>query len=489
MRLLKVVLPLVVALLLGLGAFAVPASAAAPATTPTWHQGQAVGYGIHYDLGSLADPYLSMIRASPSSYNLTAIRALNVTGSLDSWEVDTVSQVTSSYYVLDSQSANGIKLHEDVNVTMDNLPQAGTYSGTMTGGFCSLPQVPVQSGTVAVALDATLLSTTSATSELQVSDLAYLSSTGNGTLQAHIAFTGYHIPYPSTNYTTCSETVTYENPTFTLTADTKEQVRLLYQPAWDFFNFPISDNKTWWSNSTAIVGTTLSGTIDVTGLSSQDEQAFFDNVTAAFQSAGLTVTGLSAFPIDLGKVTVLLGPKYIVDNGVVTDYPVPINSNFRAIASAETLSDGSIHPTYLIADASYQCPVSGSMVSLPIGYAAVYAPDFPAAGAGMIVGYQLITCVGTQTVSAFELKNTSPADAQQQIGNTETTYQTAPSQGNAFADFFLQSPYWGILLIVAVVVVVVALLAMRRRRRPVMAPPTAAPTPPSPPPPSGPGNP
>ena len=493
MRFLKVLLPLAVALVLGLGALAVPAAAAAPANTPTWHQGQAVGYGTHYDIGALADTYLSMIRNDPSLYNITSIHSLNVTGSLDSWEVDTVSQVTPSYYALDSQSANGFKLHLDVNVTMDNLPQAGTYQGTMSYGFCSPSVTPTGSGTVAVALDATILATGSGTSQLQVSNLAYVNSVGNGTLQANVVFTGYHLPSTSMNLTTCTETVTYENPTFTLTANTKEQVRMLYQPAWDFFNFPISDNKTWWANSTATVGATLSGTVDLQGLTSQDEQAFFDNLTLAFQNAGLTVTGLSAFPIDLAKITILAGPTYIVNNGVVSDYPLPVNANFRAIASAETLSDGSQHPTYLITDASYECPSCGGLLGLPIGYAAVYAPDFPAAGAGMIVGYQLIMCTGSQTIPVFELKNTSTADAQQNIGQTENTYQVTPTQGNTFADFFLQAPYWGILLIVAVVVVVAALLVMRQRRRSRMAPPgaqpPATPPPPTPPPPSGPGSP
>lgn len=476
MRFLKASLPLAVAVAIALSMVATPVAAATPATVPTWTQGQSVGYGVYYDLGSLAGTYLDMVKSNPTAYGFQSIQELNVTGSLDSWQVDTVSQVTSSYYTLSSQAAEGVKLHVAANVTVAGLPQTGTYTGSTSYGVCLPPTVPTTGGTLAANLDATILATSSGSSQLQVSDLAYHSAVDNSTFQANIAFSGYHIPYESTNTTACTTTVTYENPTFTLTANTKQQVRMLFSPAWGFLNFPISDNKTWWANTTATVGTTLSGTVNVQGLSSADQASFFDNLTQAFQNAGLTVTGLSSFPIDLAKVSILLGPTYIVNNGVITDYPVPLDANFRAAASAESLSDGNVHSTYLITDASYQCPASSSsLTALPIGYAAVYAPDFPAAGAGMVVGYQLVLCTGSVSFPAFELKNTSPASAQQKIGQTETTYQVTPTQSNALADFFAQPPYLGVLLIVAVVVIVAAVLVMRRRRRPAMAPPSPPP--------------
>ena len=66
----------------------------------------------------------------------------------------------------------------------------------------------------------------------------------------------------------------------------------------------------------------------------------------------------------------------------------------------------------------------------------------------------------------------APAAARKNIGQTEPTYAPfPPAASNALADFFTQSPYWGILLIVAVVVVVVALLVLRRRHRPRRVPP------------------
>lgn len=480
MRFSKVLFPALVAAAIALAAFAVPASAApAPATTPTWTQGQSVGYGTHIDIGGLASTYLTLLRQNPSAYNISSINALNVSGTFDSWEVDTVTQVTTSYYTLGMQSASGLKLHVEANLTLNNLPRAGTYPGTNYSGFCFPPSVPTTTGIVAVTFDATVLATTDGARRMQVSNLAYVNETDNATLQANLVFTGFHLPSENLNQTTCQETVTYDSPSFTLTANTADQLRTYYG-SYDYFNFPISDNKTWTASTTATLGATLSGTVNVQGLSSADQKSFFDNLTKSFAAAGLEVTGLSAFPIDLAKISVF-NPitGYIVHNGVVTDYPVNLTASYRAIGgTVQTLSDGNQYPVYLIANESYQCPPSSGNFTLPVSYAAVYAPDFPATGAGMIVGYELLICGGTTNLPGFALTNTKPADARANMGSTETTYQVVPSTGNPFADFFLQAPYLGIILIAVVVVAVAALLVMRRRRRPAVAPPAAPPPPP-----------
>ncbi len=474
MRFLKVLIPGVLALAIAFAAFSVPAAAAVPANLPTWTVGQSVGYGTHIDIGSIANTFLGMIRSNPSAYNISAINALNVSGTFDDWEVDTVTEATSTYYTLGMQSAEGLKLHVEANLTMAGLPLPGLYAGTLSYGFCFPPTVPKTTGTVAVTFDATALTTTNGARRLDVTNLAFINETQNANVQANVVFTGYHLPTTSLNQTTCQETVSYENPTFTLTVNTQDQARIYYG-SWDFFNFPISDNKTWSADASATVGATLAGTVNVQGLNAQDEKSFFDNVTKTFQSAGLTVTGLSSFPIDLAKVTIMAGTSYIVNNGVVTDYPVPISENFRAVASVQTLSDGNQHPVYLITNASYQCP--SSSLTLPVSYAAVYAPDFPRQGGGMIVGYELLICGGTANLPGFSLTNTDPGAARANMGNTETTYQVVPPAGNPLADFFLQSPYLGLILIAVVVIVIAALLVMRRRRRPSMTPPPQAPPP------------
>ncbi len=464
------------ALALSLSPLAGLASAAAPAPLPTWTVGQSVAYGTHLDLGDILDTYvLSPIRHDTAAYNITSIQALNATGGFDLWNVDTVTGKTDTYYVLSSSAAQGTSLDLVVNVTVNVLPKPGNYTGTLDPYLgCIPPTVPSTTGPIALHLSATSLSTTSGTTRYQVSDLAYMNETQNAHVQARIVASTYHVPIVDLNTTSCVEKVTYDSPSFTLTVDTQDQARATFDPAWDYFNFPINDNETWWANSTATVGATLSGTVDVQGLSSKDETAFFDNLTKAFQGLGLVVSGLDKFPIDLAKITVTAGLQNLVQNGVVQDTPVPIAVNSRAISSVMTLSDGNQYPVYLITNASYQCPLSGGSLTLPVSYAAVYAPDFPAQGAGMVVGYELVTCVLSTNQPAFSLTNTKPSEAQNKIAQTETNYQVTPgAAGNPLADFFLQAPYWGFLIVVAVVLVAVATVVLLRRRHRAVPPPPA----------------
>ncbi len=461
-------------------------AAAAPAPVPTWTVGQSVGYGNHLPLGDLIDTYiLKPIRQDPSAFNITSIQALNATGSFDYWEVDQVTGKTDSYYVLSQDAAQGTMLDVLVNVTVNILPKAGTYNGTLDPTLgCIPPTVPTTPGTVAFHLNVTSLSVTNGTTRYQVSDLSTINTTQNVDLQAKLVASAYHVPMVSLNTTTCQETVSYDSPSFTVTVDTQNQARVFYTPAYNFFNFTINDNETWWAYSNATVGATLSGTIDAQGLSAKEQAAFFDNLTKAFQGLGLVVSGLDHFPIDLAKITVTLGLQNIVKDGVVQDTTVPVAQNYRAISAVMSLSDGNQHPVYLITNASYQCPLPPGNLTLPLSWAAVYAPDFPAQGAGMIVGYEVVTCALNMNLPVFSLPNTTPADARANIGRTKSTYQIAPpaaTTGNALADFFLQAPYWGLLVVVAAVAVVVGFVVLRRRRKPAAAPP--------PPPPTNPGNP
>lgn len=484
MRTLRALLPFGVALVLALAIFATPA-AAQPANLPTWQVGQEAAYGVHVPVGQELAPLVAEIEANPSAYNITHINALNVTGNLDSWVDQQVTQATSTYYVLHTTSASGLSLHVAVNATFNNLPQAGSFPGSMSYGFCTPATPPVHAATLAVTLDLEALTTSDGTTNYAVSNLAIMNDTTNAAVRIKGSADLFNIPAVTTNSTTCVTTVAYKSENLGITVDTQNLVRTLYSPALDVFHFPISDGASWWANSSVTTAGTFTGTINVQGLSAQDQQAFFDNVTKAFASVpGLAVSGLSSFPIDLSQVSVIYGGVNIFDHGTLHDTPpYPVALHLAAKESNMSLADNQFHEVFYIyqnTGVSTACPTAA--------LAAVYSPTYPSPGHGMIVGYSAITCFGGAIQPIFELAPTPPATAQKNIGNTETTYNPFPPQGNVLADFFTQSPYWGVILIVAVVVVVGALLVMRRRRKPAMAPPAAQP-PASPPPPSGPGNP
>jgi hypothetical protein len=307
-----------------------------------------------------------------------------------------------------------------------------------------------------------------------VSSLAIQNDTTNATVQTKGSADLFNIPVPTTNTTTCVTTIAYKSENLGIDVNTQDLARTLFSPALDVFHFPISDNATWWANASATFAGRFTGTIDVTGLSAHDQQAFFENLTQAFRSVpGLAVSGLDHFPIDLSQILVMAGGVAVFDHGTLHDTPPsPVSLHLRAKEGNMSLADGQFHEVfYLFQDTGTACPLAG--------YGAVYSPTYPAPGQGMIVGFAAFTCSGGVVQPIFELHSTPPASARSNIRNTETNYQVFPPGGtNALADFFLQAPYWGLLVIVAVVVVIAALLVVRRRRHVAPPPPPPPPTPP-----------
>jgi hypothetical protein len=90
-------LALSLALLLGLVTLAVPASAVSPAAVPTWHVGQAVGYGTTLNLTSLVQPLLDQYKKNATASG-ASVNVLTFTGSLDVWVYDQVTDATSTLY-------------------------------------------------------------------------------------------------------------------------------------------------------------------------------------------------------------------------------------------------------------------------------------------------------------------------------------------------------------------------------------------------------
>jgi len=281
-----------------------------------------------------------------------------------------------------------------------------------------------------------------------------------------------NVPTFDFNLTACEFTVTYEDSDLTLTADVELGLRVIYAPALDHFDFPIADREVWSANSSATQGGNIRGTIDLVGLDPQEEADFFESITQALEASGFSVSGLTEFPVVLEDVTIMLGLTAYLKDGVIHDTTVPVDLSLYARERQMTLADGNFHTVYLISDNT------GS----PYACSWVYSPDD-----GFVVGY---VCE-ISGVSVFELKNVPADSAEANMADTKQNYNVFATPTNALGDFFLKSPFLGVLLIAAGAILIVALL-VRRRRRPGMAPPSAPPPemrPPEMPPPAPPPGP
>ena len=439
-----------------------PPPAAAQAPVPAHAVGDAVGFGADIDIGAIAAPFLEQILALDAANDNITINELNFTGSANIWVTMEVVEEATSYYTIREESVEGLSARFVTSVTSDLFPQAGVYPGTVDPFLGCVPSfIPFTTGTSSADVQVTYISTSSGLSKWDVSDFALRESRTNYTVDLRVTSSLRNVPNIELSTTACEVIVTYEDSEITVSVDVDAEIRVIYVPALDYFDFPIFDNETWTASSDATVGGRIAGTIDVTGLDPDEEAAYFDTLNSYLAASGLSVTGLTGFPITLQHITVAVVADTYLDGGVIDDIPVPVALALHAREARMTLADGNFHTVYLISSV----PATGSMFPQ---CSWVYSPDD-----GFIVGYN---CEIQPGVSFFELGNVQPGIADQEIADTKSTYGIGVAAANPLVDFFLKPPFFGLLLIVAVVVV--SILLVRRRGRRVMAPSVPPPPPP-----------
>src|SRR3990170_2607909 len=184
--------PCLVSLFVLAAALAPPAASQAP--VPALEVGDSVGYGTELDLGVLLEPYLDMIREQDAMTDNLTIAALSATGSLDVWGVSEVTGAADPTVEITTDVVVGLDFHFALDATIDALP-----------------------------------------------DPALRESTTNASVESLVTFVATGLPRIEMNDTTCEQTVAYETLNLRATADVDAQVRSVFAPALDRFDFPLED--------------------------------------------------------------------------------------------------------------------------------------------------------------------------------------------------------------------------------------------------------
>jgi hypothetical protein len=441
---------------------------AADAPVPTHAVGDKVGFGTTTDLGAAAAPILQLIRAADQNDPNITFHELSFAGTFDLWSTTEVVGKSADAYSIRTNSALGFKIDYVVNVTSTKFPKAGTYPGNARSGVCLPGSFDVATETIVADVNITYLLASTGLASWTVAEFALRGGETNTSVELGGTAIYHNVPYFELNQTACTFTVSYISADTTPSADVHLDLQTAYTPALDVFAFPIRDGETWPVNSSLTQGGHIRGTVDVGGLTPDQEQEFFMHLNHAFESAGLSASGLSAFPIDLENVTIMAGLTPLLKDGVIHDATFPVNLGLRARETKMTLADGNLHTVFLVSDST-------------LGLCSqVYSPDD-----GFVVG---VRCE-FQGFPFFELPNVPPATAEQHIADTKRDYSLSPTASTGgpevVANFFLKPPFLGILMIAAVALLVTGILVRRRMKPPAGMPPMP-PMPPEAPPPGPP---
>jgi hypothetical protein len=452
-------LALVLALALGGFVFA-PSAATADAPVPTHAVGDAVGYGTGLDLEEATRSLFAILRFLDDQDKNFTINELSLTGNLDIWAVAEVVEATPDFYRIQEDRAAGFRADLVVNLTSVHFPLEGTHPGTVDPNLgCIRAVVEHGNNTAAIDFDILYLATSSGVSEWTVSEFALRGSETANRLDYNATYVLRNVPVTTFDPVACVTTVAYEDYDLTLAVDIDSEIREDYDPALDYFDFPIADAEVWSASSNETVAGTIGGSIDLDGLSPEEERELFAALNETLALTGLTVTGLGQFPIVIEELSVLVGADPILQDGVIDDIPIPVSQTLQARADRKTLADGQFHDVYLISQ-----PAAGGLVAPPCS--AIYSPEF-----GFVMGYEC----AIEGTSVFELENVAPATARERIEQTKATYgPSGGAESRPLAGFGAAAIYLAFVLI-AVAAIAVVVLVLRRPRKPAMAP---APEPP-----------
>lgn len=444
----------------------------AQADVPTHDVGDKVGYGTTIDIDEALQPAIAFLEQEDERNDNFTINELSMDGVTDIWATTEVVDESADAYSIQTNSAFGLKLQYVINVTVQDLPAAGTYDGNRSRG-CFPDSIPTEELTFSADVDISYLLASTGIGSWTTAEFALEEDETNSSLELRTITTYYNAPYYELDPDACELTLGYRSASYETNAEIGLDMRTVYDPALDVFAFPIQDGEVWAANSTVTQGGKIRGTVDVTGLTDEEEQELFTQLNEGLESLGFSVSGLDGFPIDLENVTLLVGTTPYLKDGVIHDQSNPLGLSLEAREIDMTLADGEFHTVYLISESTGDVPMPYGPVC-----SAVYSPDD-----GFIVGYRCDVAGAT----VFELPNVPWETADEHIADTKRDYTLNPTgTGTDFlGNFFLQPPFFGILLIAAVAILVAALL-VRRRRKPALAPPGAMPPMPPQAPPPGP---
>ncbi len=423
---------------------AVPALAT-PAEAPEWNQGDRWAYGMEVDADEELQEELENVTTTVDQFldDIEGLNAnlndLNVAASSELWVLFEVTEANDDVYVLSMDMAAMISVDASISVTAE-LPAEGTYD---IGELMTAERDPV---TMSASVDLTMFLTVSVDVTFDSDTMALKSIEATLKLTGALDLTADNLPLwlPGLMDNDLNESLTgeikVEYTDYDINADLEFNLamNLEFVPALNLWDFPLDVGDDWNVSSNATLSGSMSGSLDVSGLPSDMEDAFFEKVADKI--------GANSFPIvfedlDLGDCP--------FDGGVMeetTEHIGPVNLRCTDVST--------VNDPYWNDITVYEINV----VDTPLNM--YYSPD---------VGFMSYFSMNMGEMGEempdrdFRMDAVDPDDAEANIADV-TERQGEVQEDSGALGFFTDAPYLGIILVVVIVVVVVAAIFLIRKK-------------------------
>jgi hypothetical protein len=426
--------------------FASTANAVVPAANaPTWIEGDSWAIGKSIDLDTEFSEQLDHMEQMLQNMTGSAtLEEFNVQAMASAWVMVEVTSVTADEYIVQGKLAMRFNAEANVAATGE-MPAAGIKAWD---DF----DYPTTTRTVSVdaAIDMAFISETTIVFEKSTIAVRSIETTNKASMVASINI--QNIPETKFNFSDSSITYSYRSVDASIDFDMTLNVGASFAPALNVIEFPLSVGDSWTVSSLASITGSMSGFLDVKGLSSDDKAMLFDD--QMLQDAGIT-----EFPIDFSKLSTEGEPKIV--NGTL----VPSNQYVNATMECTGLELVTL-PVYGEV-AIYEITTNGGSENF------YYSDDvhFLTGVGSYLEGLDLPTELeGIPLPEANMTMNQVTAQEAQQNIDAISTYQEdlsgqAGGSENGLGDLLTFLPIIGLIVVIVIVAAIVFVVIVKRKKK------------------------
>jgi hypothetical protein len=434
----------IVATLMFCALFASTANAVVPAANaPTWSVGDSWAMGKSMDLDTEFSEQLDHMEQMLQNMTGSAtLDEFNVQATAGAWLKVEVTSVTADEYIVQGKLAMRFNAEANVAATGE-MPAAGFKAW----GDLNYPTTTMTISADA-AIDMAFVSEVTVVFEKSTMAIKSIGTTNRASLIASINIA--NIPEMKTNFS--GTTYSYRSIDASIDFDMTLNVEASFAPSLNLIEFPLSVGDSWTISSLASVTGSMSGFLDVKGLSADDEVMLFDN--QMLQDAGIT-----EFPIDFSKLSTEGEPKIV--NGTLIPSNQYVNATMECtglelvtlpiygeVAIYEITTNGGSEKFYYSDDVHFLTGAGSSLegLNLPDELNGIPLPE-----------------------ANMTMNQVTPQEAQQNI-DAISAYQTdlsgqASGSGNDLGDLLTSLPMLGLIMVIVVLAAIVAVVMVKRKKK------------------------
>ena len=426
--------------------FASTANAVVPvANAPTWNEGDSWAMGKSIDLDAEFSEQLDhMEQILQNMTGSATLDEFNVQAMASAWLKAEVTSVTADEYIVQGKLAMRFNAEANVAATGE-MPAAGIKAWNDY-------DYPTTTKTISVdaAIDMAFVSETTVVFEKSTMAIKSIETTNKASMIASIKI--LNIPETKLNFSDLSVTYSYRSIDASIDFDMILNVEASFAPALNVIEFPLSVGDSWSVSSLASVTGSMSGFLDVKGLSSDDEEMLFDN--QMLQNAGIT-----EFPIDFSKLSTKGEPKIV--NGTLIPSNQYVNATMECtglelvtlpiygeVAIYEIATNSGSEKFHYSDDIHFLTGVGSSLegLGLPDELSGIPLPE---------VDMTMNQVTSQEAEQNIDVISAYQADLSGQAGGS----------GNGLGDLPTSLPMIGLILVIVILAAIVAVVMVKRKKK------------------------